>query len=206
MKFCGFQPKIHNLKDEFPNKNVLYHRKAAQKSTPLITREKVWNFWHENSQESANTSQVVKIPVDGKLCMQDCLDFVSTVTVVKQRNRDYYQSIWKTVTVPFKSLYFKYCKENLDFVVSYGTFFSIKPFYVCSASSKDLKMCCCKLHLHARWAIAALLECAKKKILSCHQKITKVFFSYLTADCAEGEHTFHGSAPLIRKPFANRLS
>ena len=50
--------------------------------------------------------------------------------------------------------------------MSYGSFLALKPFYIRSATTKDLEMCCCKKHLHARWSIVALIECCNKQNLN----------------------------------------
>ena len=57
----------------------------------------------------------------------------------------------------------KYCETRSDdFLVSFGTFFAFKPFYVRSATDNDLEYCFCKTHLHACWAIQALIDCAHR--------------------------------------------
>ena len=97
---------------------------------------------------------------DLKPHIQINLEFVSTMNTVRQQNRLFYQSIHKIVEVPFKELFVKYIKENSESDhVSWGAFIALKPFYVRHTSSKDMEMCCCKLHLHARWSISALLDC-----------------------------------------------
>ena len=47
--------------------------------------------------------------------------------------------------------------------VSLGTLLALKLFYVRSATTKDIEMCCCKKHLHAYWSIQALIQCATKQ-------------------------------------------
>ena len=138
--------------------------KSGRKLTPFIARKTVWDFWHENSQETTNTHQVAKMRINQKPQIQNGLDFISSVTMVKMRNRDFFQALWKTVTNTYVSLYLKYCKEHPEFPISWGTFLALKPFYVRHTSQKDLEMCCCKLHLHARWSIEALIKCANKQV------------------------------------------
>ena len=79
---------------------------------PYTSRKAVWDFWHQNSFESTNTSQIAKLRVDNKSRIQDGLDFSPSVVIIKQRNRNFYQSIYKIVQDTFKTLYLKYTKEN----------------------------------------------------------------------------------------------
>ena len=166
--------------------------KAGRKLTDLITRQAIWKFWHDNSIESTNTKQIAKLRVTEKPHIQTNLEFVSTVTTVRQRNRLFYQSIHKIVEVPFKELFVKYIKENSESDhVSWGTFIALKPFYVRHTSSKDMEMCCCKLHLHARWSINALLDCCKLQSIDLGQiNDYYSFFDYITSDCQKETTTY----------------
>ena len=51
-------------------------------------------------------------------------------------------------------------------------------------------MCRCKIHLHARWVIEAILKSSKKQKINLDDKFKdyKSFFTYLTHDCPEDEH------------------
>ena len=158
--------------------------------TPLATRQKVWNFWHAVSDESTNTTYLARLHVSEKPKCQIDLGFMSTVTKVIKRNLQFYQSIWKTVSVPMFLLYKKYCEENSDHVVSKGTFDNLKPFYVRNASLKDMEMCCCKLYLHARWSIRALLESAKKLGIAILPEDYKSFFALLSTECDDDDNTY----------------
>ena len=72
-----------------------------------------------------------------------------------------------------------------------GTFVALKPFYVRQSSAKDIEMCCCKLHFHARWSIDALLECCKLQSINLGPvKDYYSFFSYLSENCGK-EPTTH---------------
>ena len=52
-------------------------------------------------------------------------------------------------------------------------------------------MCCCKLHLHARWSINALLECCKLQSINLGPvKDYYTSFSYLSENCRK-ESTTH---------------
>ena len=65
-----------------------------------------------------------------------------------------------TVELPYKVLYPMYIQNHP--YVSYGTFISLKPFYICGVTHNDIEMCCCKDHLHARWVVASIIESSKK--------------------------------------------
>ena len=73
--------------------------------------------------------------------------------------RQFYQAIWHTTTMTVCEIYSKFCTEHPGNYPSLGTFFALKPSYVHHASQKDLIMRCCKIHLHVKWAIAALIKC-----------------------------------------------
>ena len=61
----------------------LYHEITVKpregKLTDFEMRQKVWNFWHENSDKSTNTTDVVCMQVDEKPCIQSGLPFMSLV-------------------------------------------------------------------------------------------------------------------------------
>ena len=87
------------------------------------------------------------------------LRFMSAViSSTNKRNIEFWESPWQTTQKSYKSLYVKYCKENTEHQVSYGSFLALKPFYVRGVKTNDIEMCCCKTHLHARWSIKALQE------------------------------------------------
>ena len=54
-----------------------------------------------------------------------------------------------------------------------------------SVVKTDMEMCCCKKHLHARWAITALIEIAKKQKISLEFGSYKEFFDVLTEKCTK---------------------
>ena len=88
-----------------------------------------------------------------------------------------------------KNLWVKYQKEYPNMRVSKGTFIALMPFYVRSANAKDLAMCVCKKHLHARWSISALIDCASKQKIVLPFKDYTTFFEYLTSDCTDCRET-----------------
>lgn len=188
--------------------------------TKLGTRQIVWDFYHEQAQESTNTTALAKMLITKKPRVQDGLVFKSIVhEVTDKRKRRFYQSIWWTLLKTFRELHKAYNTANPLNTVSIGTFYALKPFYMRHASSKDLVMCCCKIHLHIRWAIQALVKCIKKeqqqhdlmqKQIAAQEKEQskekepllqrqKVefpvdtydeFFQYLYSECEEGERTY----------------
>ena len=93
-------------------------------------------------------------------------------------------------TLTYKQLFDKYCHENPDKPVGSSTFMALTAFYVRTAATKDVEMCCCKLHLHARWGIKALLECANTDQISLPFHDYDTFFSYLTRNCPPSETTY----------------
>ena len=82
--------------------------------------------------------------------------------------------------MPTRELYKKYLLEYSN-PVSYGTFMALKPFYVRSATTRDIEMCVCKKHLHARWCIQAIIECASQQNIGIGAITSyNTFFEYLT--------------------------
>lgn len=53
--------------------------KSGCKLTNLIIWQAIWKFWHNNSVESINTKQIVKLTVTDKPHIQTNLEFVSTM-------------------------------------------------------------------------------------------------------------------------------
>ena len=81
--------------------------------------------------------------------------------------------LWKANEI-FKCLYAKYSSENPDSPLSYG-FFLKQAFYVRNVTTKDVEIYYCKKHLHARWAVSALLQLCKQQILNQISLITISF-------------------------------
>ena len=129
-------------------------------------RQNDWDFWEANSENSTLTTRLVKIRVTDKPKCQEGLEYPSSVTVEKIRNRQFYQSIWKVTSSQLLGLYQKYCEEYPNMMVSKGTFFKLKPFNIRNASKKDMEMCLCKLHLHIQWAFNSLLEWTRRQTLT----------------------------------------
>ena len=94
-------------------------------------------------------------------------------------------------TKTYKQLYVEYLTSNNDKHVSMGTFMALKPFYIRSATTNDIEVCCCKKHLHARWAINALIDCAKAQNLDLDTiESYDTFFEYLTSNCEKETTTY----------------
>ena len=163
---------------------------SGRKLTPLTFRKEVWDFWHKNSTPSTITSRPAKLRSTDIPRVQTGLDFVDTVVLIQQRNRTFYESNWHVVDVTFKELYHQYCSETTT-SLSTGTFHALKPFYVRNTTTKDIEMCVCKKHLHARWGIQALITLAnaQKIDLGTISNYT-TFFDYLTNTCPSNETTY----------------
>ena len=53
-----------------------------------------------------------------------------------------------------------------------------------------MEVCCCKIHLHGRWSINALIECAEKSDLQLSFNDYETFFKQLHSNCPSGEFTY----------------
>ena len=89
-----------------------------------------------------------------------------------------------------KELYRKYINKNPTLAVSYGTLLALKPFYVQSATTKDMEMCCCKKHLPAGWFINALISCCQKQNIGLEFHDYCSFFEFLTSECKKEGNTY----------------
>ncbi|XP_066925552.1 uncharacterized protein [Clytia hemisphaerica] len=162
--------------------------KAGRKMIKFETREAAWNFWHRNSTASTLTSRPARLRVADKPRVQESLKFVQTTRQVSVRNKPYFESIHFTVTETMKNLFRKFLTENPDHNISYGTFLSLKPFYVRAAGTKDFEMCVCKKHLHARRSIDALIKvCEKQLIVLDEINDYYSFFNYMNRECTDCE-------------------
>ena len=157
---------------------------------PYITRLCVWQFWHRVTDESTITTSLGRLRVTDKPGVQEDLEFASSVEGLLTRNKPFYRSLWKTYTVPLLELYRKYCVENEEQKVSIGKFIGLRPFYVRSVTLKDMEMCCCKLHLHMRWSVNALIKIASKLEIDLPFNNYTSFFQLLYSDCEELDNTY----------------
>lgn len=177
LKYLGLSDKFHQVK--------VYVGK-----TPFETRNCVWTFWHEVSEESTITTALARLRASERHGCQADLEFVSTVKVVTKRKRNFYVSIWMSYTVPVVDLYFKYCTRNPDYKISVGMFLNLRPFYVRNVSLKDMEMCVCKIHLHVRWCINAMVKLACKLEITLPFNNYTGFFELLYTNCEDMEHTY----------------
>ena len=164
--------------------------KSSRKLTPLVTSQTIRDYWHKKSAPSTITLRPEKLKLTDKPRIQTSLDFVDTVRIIEQRNVSFYENIWSVTNETVKVLYHKFLNENLGIKISCGTFLALKSFYVRPATTKDLEMCCCKKHLHARWVIKAMIEnCEKQMINLGYINDYYTFFKQVTQHCKKEEHT-----------------
>ena len=157
----------------------------------MTTRLKVWEYWHCNSYASTLTSRPAQLRLSDKAKIQAGLEFVDTITIIMKRNKPFYQSHWFITNKMVKELYLNYIKENSIYEVSYGTFLALKPFYVRSPTTKDMEMCVCKKHLHAKWAINALINSVKLQKIDIPDFVNyEQFMAYLYEDCNKIDNTY----------------
>ena len=95
------------------------------------------------------------------------------------------------VNTTYRELYPEYLTKNKKFPVSLGTFYALKPFYVRSATTSDIEMCCCKMHLHARLSVKAHIDCSNKQSINLGNITNyETFFSTLTRYCQPDTATY----------------
>ena len=165
------------LKSSALRKLISKKETRGRKRTPLEEREKIWKFWHENTEASTNTSRPAKLRASMIPPLQTDLQYHDGVKKVKnKRNIEMLESPWLLTNDSLHKLYKKY-KDESGSDISLGTFRSIRPFYIRSPNSKDIEMCCCKNHLHARWAVRALLKLVKKADATTTFNSYETFFS-----------------------------
>ena len=82
--------------------------------------------------------------------------------------------------------------------MSFGTFFSLKPFYIRPAIDKDVEMCCCEKHLHAQWSIKALIDLCHAQSIDTGTVLDYYpFFDLMTKHCEPAE-TSHVSWDCVK--------
>ena len=136
------------LKDEF--KKPTRSTKAGRKLTDLETRQKVLHFWHANSTQSTLSSTPAKLQLNSKPKIQTGLNFKESLIQNNKRGTPFYISTWQTTEKTYVELHVLYNLTQPNHTVSYGTFYSLKPFYIRVVTKSNIEMCCCKKHLHAR--------------------------------------------------------
>ena len=105
-----------------------------------------------------------------------------------QRGKQFYHAIWMMLHLTYE-LFLKHIKTYPENSVSLGTFRVLKPFYLRTETEKDIEMCCCKLQLHARWAIEALIKCVLEQHIDIPFSNYTTFLDMLTRNCEENQTT-----------------
>ena len=173
---------------EFKQGTCLERR--GRKQTKLQTRKVVWDFWHKMSQETSDTQRPAKLRVTNRSRLQSDLTFPPSVKISTQHNRDFFESMWRITYHTYQALHKKFLIKHPEDKVSYGTFLSLKPFFVRPITTRDVEVCCCKQHLHARRMVLSLINLLTKYSLQPAEfNDYYSYFSYLTADCPKEEHT-----------------
>ena len=131
------------------------------KNNTICNMLAVWKYWRSVGTASTLTSRPAKQRMSLKPKSQTELEYDVAVPVI-QHNHMFMESNWFIVNETFNCLYTKYLFENPDSPVSYGTYLKLKPFYVRKVTTKDVEMCCCKKHFHARWVVSTLLQLCKQ--------------------------------------------
>ena len=80
--------------------------KSGRKLTPFHFRKAAWDFWHAKSTASTLTSRPAKLRTTDKPKIQAGLDFVSTVNIICQRNKSFYENNWMIINLS------KFCTIN----------------------------------------------------------------------------------------------
>ena len=153
------------LEDMFRSEFVRKPTKAGRKLTSFETRSKVLDFWHnkEYITESTITTRLARMRITERPKIQSGLPLNKVPVDVRSiRNVPYYEAQRLIFDRPLKELYLCYLKKHPDNYVSYGTWFALRPFYVRVVTTKDVEMCVCKTHLHARRAVNSLVALCKK--------------------------------------------
>ena len=99
--------------------------KSGQKLTPLHFCKAAWDFWHAKSTPSTLTSCPAELRTTGKPKIQAGLDFVSTVNIICQGNKSFYENNWMIINESDKVLFHKFLQANPGVKISYGTFLSL---------------------------------------------------------------------------------
>ena len=126
--------------------------------TSLATLQAIWDFWHckEFIIESTLTSDPAKLKTTNKPKFQNGLEYKVPVSSIDQRSYKFFEAPLCIYPHTLKELHCTYLERNPNHTISWGTFLALKPFYVHTATSKDVEMCVWKLHLHVYWAVKSL--------------------------------------------------
>ena len=184
--------KGKNLK-EMSSKNESRGRKQTSKEL----RSKIWDFWHQNSDASMITSRPAKIRLGRVPKLQTDLPYHSGVTEFSNKqNIKMLVSPWQITSETYRVLLAKFREQN-NVSISMGTFLSLRPFYVRTPNFKDIEMCVCKVHLHVRWAIEALIKLTQQQHIKTDFPNYEEFFNVIySPHCVLPE----GSSEYIKWP------
>ena len=178
---------IEKMKERLNDHKV--DSKAGRKRTPFQTCNGIWKFWHRNATTSTITSRPAKLRIGNRPKLQNGLPFIDTVEFKKVRNVDHFQSQWLILNKSYRDLYNEYVKSNQ--YVSYGTFLTLKLFYIRPATTKDFEVCCCKLHLEARWTVEALIKLCQIENIVLRFSNYDEFFHVIYGECTCNDETKH---------------
>ena len=170
-------------------KSLRKEETRGRKITSLEERTKAWDFWHANSDASTLTSRPAKIRVDRVPKLQQGLKIhITPKEVTNKRGVELYESPWLLTNNTVRVLFRKFKREH-NSSMSLGTFLALRPFYVRAPTGKDIEMCVCKDHLHARWAVNAIVKLAKKQSIPIDFDSYESFFSnsLYSPQCKLGE-------------------
>ena len=171
--------------------NTSKENKGGMALTKYETRKRVWDFRHQHSFPSTNTTKTARIYCKSVPSLQKDLDFVDSVSKLKKRKIEQYENLCHTTEKPYQSLCNKYNTENFLTPVSYGTFLALKPFYIKPAGVKDIEVCVCKIHLHMRNCVKALVQLPSKLNIPQHFSGYKSFFEFLSQNCPTTENSLY---------------
>ena len=161
--------------------------KAGRPMTPFHIRKAAWDFWHNTDKitESTLTTRPPHLRVTARPNIQSGLSFDKVpVSIVPIRNTEFYEAQWRIHSGTLHDLYNTYLSENTTEHVSWGSFLELKPFYVRTVTARDVEMCCCKLHLLARWSVKSLVKaCTDQEIDIGSIDSYDAFFEAITSSC-----------------------
>jgi len=80
------------LKDNFANNTSAESR--GRKLTPFAIRKVIWDFYHQHTTQSTNTSRPAKLKCSERNNLQVGLDFFDTTVIISQRGKQFYENNW----------------------------------------------------------------------------------------------------------------
>ena len=164
------------------------------------------------------TSRPAKLKITNKPKIQNGLEYKVLVSTIVQRSCEFFEAPWCIFQNTLKELYWAYLDRNPNHSVSWGTFLALKPFYVRTATSKDVEMCVCKLHFNARWAVKSLVNLCNENDTDLNgitdyetflAKLTEGCdtdpYSYISWNCAPDYKTMCSSITRIWSDLKNKI-